>query len=342
MNALDVVHLERSAHIPQSVQGFLESLSRPTAFFVKGTNQDVVRVVAGSLHGNEPSGVRAIHRILGEVAQGTCTPTTNVWFFVGAVEAAKIPPHGLRMLPGRRDLNRCFRAPFDGVDGAVGEAALKLFRAQTPEAVVDLHNNTGHNPAYSVTPELAPQHLWLGRLFATRFVHSQLKLGTFSEAFEDLAPSITVECGLAGRPEADATAYAGLRRFLAAPQVEAAFVSPEPLQILVDSIRVTLASGLKLAFGQGPQAQAHLTLDARLDKHNFEFLTEGTALGWVHAGGSWPVVALDEAGVDRAAELFAIEGDTLFVRRSFIPIMMTTDVVVATADCLFYATARRE
>ena len=58
--------------------------------------------------------------------------------------------------------------------------------------------------------------------------------------------------------------------------------------------------------------------------------------------GSWPLVAIDELDVDRAAELFAIEGNRLLVRRSFIPIMMTTDVVVAVADCLFYATTRRE
>ena len=246
------------------------------------------------------------------------------------------------MLPGRRDLNRCFRAPFDGIDGAVGEDALRLFRAVPPEAVVDLHNNTGKNPAYTVTPELGPQHLWLGRLFATRFVLSQLKLGAFSEAFEDIAPSVTVECGIAGHPESDATAYAGLRRFMAAERVETAFVSAEPLQILTDSIRVTLASGLKLAFGDMACAEAHLTLEANLDRHNFAFLPAGTPLGWVHHGGSWPVVALDESDVDRAAELFVIEGDRLLVRRSFIPIMMTTDAVVAVADCLFYATTRRE
>lgn len=343
MNVVDTVRLDGTGfEVPETASAFVDALPRPTIFFVPGLNPDVERIVAGSLHGNEPSGLRAIHRFLYEVVHRGRRPATNLWFFLGGIEAAKAAPSGLRMLPGRRDLNRCFRAPFDGVDGAVAEAVLKILRPLNPELVVDLHNNTGHNPAYTVTPALEPEHLWLGRLFATRFVHSTLKLGTFSEAFEDLAPSITVECGMAGRPEADATAFAGLCRLMEAPQVEHAFVSPEPLQVLVDSVRVSLASGLSLAFAGQRQPHVHLTLDAEIDRHNFEFLPEGAPLGWVPPGGSWPLVALDESGVDRSAELFHVEGDRLLVRRSFIPIMMTTDRAVALSDCLFYATARRE
>lgn len=343
MNAIDVVHMDASSFVlPSTPEAFLAALQRPTAFFVRGAHQEKLRVVAGSLHGNEPSGLRAIHRALCDVVVRGHQPATNVWFFIGGVEAAKLGPEGARMPPGRRDLNRCFAPPFDGIDGAVAETALRLFREVPPEVVVDLHNNTGHNPAYTVTPALEPQHLWVGRLFATRFVHSTLKLGTFSEAFEDIAPSVTIECGLAGRPEADATAYAGLCRLLAAPEVEQAFVSPEPLQVLCDSIRVSLASGLTLAFADAPQPHAHLTLDARIDRHNFEFMCEGVPLGWIPKAGSWPLVAMDEAGADRSAELFAVDGDVLRVRRSFVPIMMTTNLDVAVSDCLFYATSRRE
>lgn len=337
---IDVVRVEASSfHVPPTPEGFLSGLQRPTAFFVRGRNQDKLRVVAGSLHGNEPSGLRAIHRALCDIALEDRQPATNVWFFVAGIEAAKL---GVRMPPGRRDLNRCFAPPFDGMDGAVGEAALRLFRQVAPEVVVDLHNNTGLNPAYTVTPALAPQHLWVGRLFATKFVHSTLKLGTFAEAFEDLAPSVTIECGMAGTSEADATAYAGLCRLLAAPQVEHAFVSVEPLQVLADSIRVSLASGLTLAFADAPDPHAHLTLDGRIDRHNFQFLSEGAPLGWIRNGGSWPLIAIDEAGLDRSAELFTVEGEVLRVRRSFVPIMMTTNLEAAVADCLFYATTRRE
>lgn len=340
MSVIDVVQVEASSlHVPPTAQAFLRELQRPTAFFVRGSNQRKVRVVSGTLHGNEPSGLRAIHRAVYDIAVGGPPPATNVWFFIGGVEAAKV---GLRMPPGRRDLNRCFAPPFDGIDGAVGEAALRLLRDVPPEVVVDLHNNTGLNPAYTVTPALEPEHLWVGRLFATRFVHSTLKLGTFAEAFEDLAPSVTIECGMAGRPEADATAYAGLCRLLAAPQVEHSFVSAEPLQVLADSIRVSLVSGLTLAFADAPQPAAHVTLDPGIDRHNFEFLSEGVRLGWIQAGGSWPLVAMDEAGADRSTELFALDGDVLRVRRSFVPIMMTTNVEVAVSDCLFYATTRRE
>ena len=151
----------RPEEVPSTPEAFLHGLQRPTAFFVRGQDQKKLRVIAGSLHGNEPSGFRAIHRTLIDIAVRGERPATNVWFFVGGVEAAKHGANGLRMQPGRRDLNRCFAPPFDGIEGAVGDMALRLFREVPPEAVVDLHNNTGLNPAYTVTPALAAPHLWI-------------------------------------------------------------------------------------------------------------------------------------------------------------------------------------
>jgi hypothetical protein len=50
----------------------------------------------------------------------------------------------------------------------------------------------------------------------------------------------------------------------------------------------------------------------------------------------WPIELIDEDGRDRAQDYFSIEEGHLVARRALIPIMITTDPVVAAADCLFY------
>lgn len=334
-----IVDAPSAAAIPEDVDRFLDGLAGPTVFRVAGRERARARVVAGTLHGNEPSGLRAIHRVLREGA----IPSVDTLLFVGAVEAARTHPrHAHRMLPTRRDLNRCFRAPFEGPDGRIAEAALDVLRGARPELVLDLHNNTGHNPAYGVSKHIDGEHLQLVSLFANRVVHSRLCLGTFMEAFEGVAPAVTIECGRAGSADGDATAYAGLSRFLRLPGPEPVFISPEPMSILADPIRVCLAHDLSLAFGEIPVTGAALTLDAAIDRHNFETIAAGTRLGWIAPGAPWPLRALDERGADRSTDLFVADSGELRTRIAVVPIMMTTDVAVARSDCLFYAVHQRQ
>jgi hypothetical protein len=115
-------------------------------------------------------------------------------------------------------------------------------------------------------------------------------------------------------------------------------VSNERLRVFTDAVRVTLRPGVTLAFGDCPDPAVDLTLDAEIDRHNFETLPAGTRIGWARG---WPVEALDEAGVDRSRDLFATAQGELEIRQSFTPIMMTTDPAAARADCLFYAVHQR-
>jgi succinylglutamate desuccinylase len=328
-----------AASVPVSELDFLRQLSGPTILRLEGTSAGAARVVAGLIHGNEPSGLRAMHRYLREGHQ----PAVDTYFFVGAVEAAlREPAFSLRMLPGGRDLNRCFRAPFDAAEGEVAQTVLELLKRTEPAIVVDLHNNTGHNPAYVVTSSLDPLRLAVGSLFATRFVHSRIELGTFSQAFDASATSLTVECGMAGSDAADATAFAGLMRCLREPQLAPLLVTQEHLSLLVDPVRVRLRDGLSLAFAPSPRADVDVTFDSELDRHNFETLAPGTQLGWLRPQTPFPLQAVDEQGRDRALELFEARAGVLQSRRSFVPIMMTTQVPAALADCLFYAAEREQ
>jgi hypothetical protein len=324
-------------------QRFLDELTGPTVIKVSGQRARPGRVVAGLMHGNEPSGLRAIHRYLREL-EPAALPVTDTWFFLGAVEAARLPPRfSRRRLPDGLDLNRCFRPPFPGREGEIARAALDILLPVMPEAVLDLHNNTGRNPAYGVVTELDGPGLALTALFARRVMHSELRLGTFTDAWEGVAPAVTIECGQAGTLEADATAHAGLLRFLELPNLDPHLLAA-PMAVFVSPVRMKLRPGLGLAFAEGTMAGVDVTFHPALDDFNFLTVAEDQALGLVSgaAAGQWPFEAHDEAGRECSREYLKIEGQVIRAARSFVPIMATTDPRMAIDDCLFYAATQRQ
>jgi hypothetical protein len=286
------------ASIPPAVPDFLRWLGGPAWIAIPGRDRTRTRAVSTLIHGNEPSGVRAVHAWLREAR----TPPTDVVFLVAAIEAALEPPgFAHRMLPGHADLNRCFLPPFHGATGRLAAEALDRLRAARPEALIDLHNNTGHNPPYGVGPGVTPEILALTDLFGRRFVHSELRLGALVEATHPDFPSLTIECGRAGDPTADAVALGGLTRFLAADSVFEAGRSEE-IEVLGDPVRVSVRSGIRVEFAEAPRPDADFTVAGDIDRHNFETVPPGSAIGWV-APGVWPLEAMDREGRDLAAEL---------------------------------------
>ncbi len=320
-------------NLPENEIEFLFRLGGPTLIAVPGGDPTRTRVVTTLLHGNEPSGLRAMHRWLLHHKR----PATNTLFLIACVETALAEPHfSFRQIPGRRDFNRCFdRAPTDP-EGELAEDVLATILAAEPECLIDLHNNTGHNPAYGVAVRLGEAELGLVDLFADRVVHAPLALGTLVEATIDTCPSVTIECGRSGDPGADDIAYAGLTRLLEHSDVETR--APERhMRILDEPIRVCVAEGVSLVFADAADPDAHLTISADVDRHNFELLMAGAAIGWVKADMEWPLDARRPNGEECSREMFCTRGNVLETSFDFIPIMMTTKPEIAKSDCLFYA-----
>jgi len=316
---------------PDDVGAFLRELGGPAWIHVPGRDRSRVRVVATLLHGNEPSGVRALHAWLREGR----VPAVDAWLLVASVEAALAPPlFSRRVLFGRRDLNRCFLPPFEGPDGVLAREILARLEALAPEALVDVHNTTGHTPAYGVGPCTDPPRLALAACFARRYVHSDLRLGALIEAVADRLPAVVVECGMAGDPASDRIAREGIDRFLGArtPSSGAA-----ELIVVESPVRVCLQPGLAIRYGDARSPDADLTVMASIDRHNFEPVAPGAPLGWVREGAPWPFVATRSDGAEVSRELFRVRAGVVEARRAFVPIMMTTDPEIAVQDCIFYA-----
>lgn len=319
------------ASVPLLRDDFLSGLDGPTLFLRKGRDSSRVRIVSGLLHGNEPSGLHAVHRALAEPG----TPAVDCVFFLGAVQAALAEPrHAHRMLPGHRDLNRCFGRPGDDVGARVAAEALDWLRARRAEAALDLHNNSGHNPAYSVLLQLDAARIGIAEIFAQVHVYTDFSMGTFMEALDPACPTVTVECGHAGDPRADDLAWRGVRDFLWHDELPT--TDPKDANILSRPLRVTVAPGVSVAFGaEAPHASLLLSRD--IDRHNFQTLEPGTLIGRLQNGTQAPLVARDAEGRDFSDELFARREDSLRVRRRLTPMMMTTNPDIAHSDCLFWA-----
>jgi hypothetical protein len=322
--------------IGADLESMLESFGGPALIRVAGRDRSRCRLVVTLLHGNEPSGAAAIHSWLraGE------TPAVDAVFIVASVAAALLEPRfSHRILPGTRDLNRSFLGPFDDASGRLAASILAAIEAARPECVVDVHNNTGHNPPYAIGTAIEPARLRLAAVFARRYIHSELRLGSLMEAVTAV-PCVTVECGRAGDPEAARLARRGIDRLLGADGL--AESDCRGMEILESMVRVRAREGLRLAVSDARHPDADLTITHDVDRHNFATLADGTVLGWVEARVGWPLEARDALGRDRSRELFGIDADgRLRSRGSWVPIMMTTDPAIASQDCLFYVVERR-
>ena len=140
----------------------LQVLGGPAAFEVPG-EQDTPLFLSVLLHGNETSGWNALRRYL----KLNPRPPRTLLIFIGNVFAAE---QRLRTLPQQQDYNRIWKDATGPEAEMVGELLAWLGDREL-FASVDLHNNTGHNPHYSVITDLTPENHALAFLFSETAVY---------------------------------------------------------------------------------------------------------------------------------------------------------------------------
>lgn len=268
--------------------------------------------------------------------RGGVKPAVDTVLVIASVATALTPPEFThRHLPDEPDANRCFGRDDSSPVTAQANAMLEKIARVQPEALVDIHNTTGINPPYGVGHGLSTAQLALTHIFASRYMRSELSMATLMEAALPICPSVAIECGRRGDPDADAVAWSGLEAFLHKTELELHALPPEPMQILEQPHRVIVRPEVELRYGDAPIAGA-LTIQDRIDLHNFHELPAGSRLGWF-TGDALPLIALGDRAQDVADDLFELRGAELRTRRRFVPVMVTLDATIARQDCLFYA-----
>lgn len=312
----------------------LQALAGPTRIHFAGKDSSRCRVLVTLLHGNEPSGIKALHHLLRE----RFFPATDVYCYLVAIEAATLEPlFSHRQVPGKRDYNRCFSRPFDlDEQGRVCAALLQEITSLRPEAVVDMHNTSGEGPAFSVSARDDRRHVALASLFTDRMIVTGLKLGAIMETTTDSIPVITVECGGAFEATADRFADAGLRRFFAAESLYHPAPADYPMDVYYNPLRIEMPRHASLAYSDGPVPGCDITLKTEIEHHNFGRVTRDTLLGWVSESAMQAMTALDAASTNRFGELYRHENGALYPRFAQKMFMITGNPGIARSDCLWY------
>jgi hypothetical protein len=243
------------------------------------------------------------------------------------------------MLPRARDLNRCFRPPFEDAQGVLAEEILEILHMHHPEAVVDVHNTSGSGPSFGVCTHMDRQHDALVSIFTQRLIVSNLGLGALMEISEHTYPTVTVEVGGRLDEEAHELAYEGMCRYFQAKMVLAHEDTDWGLELLRDPIRLELNDNVTLTYAEAPSANYDITLKPDIEHHNFGTVSPDTLLGWASAPERSLFTAQDAGGRCAVTRLVRIINGELYPAEPLKLFMITNNAAIAESDCLFYAVA---
>jgi hypothetical protein len=313
---------------------FLHALRGPTHIFLPGRDSSRCRAVMTLMHGNEPSGLAATHALLRQGIE----PAVDIHIFIASVEAARTEPlfyH--RMLPGDRDLNRCFSPPFmDNPQGQLAKVLYEKLHQLQPEAMIDMHNTSGAGPAFGVVTFMDPRHESLVSLFSHRLVVTDLLLGSVMELSRTLCPTVTVECGGARDPESDRTALIGLSQFVSLEDVLNITPQDVAMEFFHHPLRLELLPGAAITYGPAPLSSAGITMLRDVERLNFNYVEPHTPIGFVTGELNSLLRARSASGENRLEHFFLVEDGQLKARVRMKFFMVTNNPEIARTDCLLY------
>lgn len=319
--------------IPKQVDQFLQRLGGPAWITLRGADSSRCRVVTTLLHGNEPSGVIAMHRWLKEKHR----PQVDLHCFIASVEAALTPPlFSHRSLPDRADLNRCFNPPFDSPEGLLAQSCLQQIRRLQPEAVIDIHNTSGDGPAFAVSAEEQPLYNALATCFTHRMVITDLRFGALLEHTSGELPIVTIEVGGNQEPASHQLAYEGLCNYLLDEDIFAEADSSGLFELLKHPLRLELADHASLTFGAKKIPAFDVTLSDDIEQHNFGLVTGDTVLGWLNRPTLDPLTVTTPSGEEIKDHFFSAADGCLRPLRPLKLFMATPNPEIAASDCICY------
>lgn len=316
---------------------FLLSLDVPTVIDITGVNPHKTRVITTLLHGNEPSGLIAIHRWLTQEAE-LPVPETNVRIIIVSVEAANSSPlltH--RYLPQGLDINRCFGSHLDHGYFKRANAITKAIEAVNPEALIDLHNSSGSGPAFAISTLISTKVLTLASLFCDTIILSDLSLGTLTEQHFK-CPTVTIECGGPTDEQAHTVAYEGIKLLTTCPDLDL-YQQKTPVEIVYKPLRMKIQRDVELNFSHQYEGNCGVTLYNKIEQFNFGSAKKGQLIGWLDERGLDNLMLLNEVGNNVISDFFTTRDNQLVCATHLRIFMATNNRDIATTDCLFYVVA---
>jgi len=338
MNRGQATMLSILDHVPDGLldvepAGLFRILQGPTLIHLPGLRPEPL-LVSVLLHGNEDTGLRAAQAVLKRHAKRPL-PRAMSWF-IGNVAAARAC---VRRLDEQPDYNRVWPGSIEPrtPEHDMMEQVVEEMRLRRVFASVDVHNNSGLNPHYACVSRLDPRALHLCTLFSRTVVHFERPLGVQVSAFNDLCPSVTLECGKpggAGSAEQVADFIEGCLHLAEFP-----VHGPRPQDVDLYHTVATVKVPPHTTFSFEDDG-SDLTLVPDLDHMNFCELVPRSFWGHVRAGCESPLEVTDATGASVFERFFTVSHGELRLARSVMPAMLTLDVRAIRQDCLCYLMER--
>ncbi len=324
-----------------NAESFLQHLDGPTAFVLDG-GLEKTRLVSCLVHGNEPSGLKAVARAF---KGNPYSHHANMIYFVGNVRAAKagLQPFSHRLLDNMglsgpaRDMNRIWAGHVPGGAQALVDSLLGVVHQFSMEACLDLHNTSGANPHFAVTlPDCIGSELIAGQL-APRVMKLSLESGLIG-AMNMYCPSLVLECGKMGMKSADQIALRSLTHFLN----DSLSLESRDITRYQVSAEVYIKKGLTMDFLGDTLEENHLSLSPQLEDLNFSALGQAVRIGRIDGDGSngLPFVLSDH----QAARQYFDWDDYgyIWLRPGYTLAMATLHQDNIRNSCLFYVLESQE
>ena len=305
-----------------------DHLGGPTLLRLSGELQPAL-FVSVLLHGNETSGWDGLRAYLAAHPE----LHRDLTIFIGNTAAAA---EGMRALPSQPDFNRIWRDA-EGHGAAVASAVQGAISDQSFFASIDLHNNTGHNPYYSVVTDLDPHNLGLAYLFSDKAVYVQEPDTVLTRVFTGWCPAVALEVGPVGDPRCADRVEDYIDRCMVLDEVPEA--EPEAFSLFRTLVRVHVREDASFRFegDDGDLADpARLVLTGGIEAVNFHELSRGSVFGSSESELDRVLQVLDVAHQDVTGAYFERNGREIVLKEDVVPAMYTTDPFVIRQDCLCY------
>ena len=284
-----------------------DELGGPTLFDLRRGNAAPL-FVSVLLHGNEVSGWDSVRGLLEGFRE------ISAWLFLANLDAAR---QGVRALPGQVDFNRVWEGG-DTTEAAIAAQVTDRVAATKPYLAVDIHNNTGRNPPYSVICRTDRRTLGFAGAFAQRALLASQPGGFQTRRFTRFCTALTIEVGTPDDPQSVTRTTGFLAKLLANyPHAPPETRDPETLSLFETVARVTVADGAEI--------------EPAVQRFNFRRAPAGTAL--TRRGA---VSARSADGTSIGSRYFASHDGAAVLTRPTIVAMYTRDLESARRDCLCY------
>lgn len=312
----------------------------PALIHLEGRREEPL-FVSFLLHGNEPTGLKAVQGLLKKYAGQKLPRALSI--FIGNVKAAS---ENRRHLDDQPDYNRiwpCDDCQFDDhvmtPEHTMMTQIVTIMREKKVFASIDIHNNTGLNPHYGCINRLDSRFFHLATLFSRTVVYFLRPQGVQSMAFADLCPAVTVECGKPDQEYGATHAMEFIETCLHLSQFPEHDIAPHDLDLFHTVATVSVPEELSIGFGESSVTNLRFIDD--LDHLNFRELPPGTTIGRYNTYlDTQPLLVTDENGKEVTDRFFSFDQHEMKTRRAVMPSMFTLNTEVIRQDCLGYLMER--